>query len=292
MAAHTLIIYVIALAALIAGSFQDLRKREVADWLNYGLIMSGLMINLIAATLYGISFIISSVIGLVFASVIGLSMFYSGQWGGGDTKMLIGLGALIGIDYSSLASFNLFSIPFLINLIINIILAGSVYGLLWSAFLALRNRKKFMKELRRLSAQPRIKAVRTIVAVVAFTIIILMILSPADIFLLSIILFLAIASLYLWIFAMVVEKSSMYRYLSPSELTEGDWIAKKVRIKNRVVYEPEKLGITLKNIRLLRRLDKNKSLKILVKEGIPFVPSFLIAFILTMYCGNLLLLLL
>ena len=35
--------------------------------------------------------------GLIVFVVVGYIMFYAGQWGGGDSKLLMGLGALIGL---------------------------------------------------------------------------------------------------------------------------------------------------------------------------------------------------
>ena len=58
--------------------------------------------------------------------------------------MLMGLGAIIGINIFSIKS------EFLTGFFINILFAGAAYGLLWSVYLALKNRKKFANEFKKL----------------------------------------------------------------------------------------------------------------------------------------------
>ncbi|GIU69536.1 MAG: hypothetical protein KatS3mg002_0772 [Candidatus Woesearchaeota archaeon] len=49
--------------------------------------------------------------------------------------------------------------------------------------------------------------------------------------------------------------------------------------ERKYITGPKDLGISKEQIELLK---KSKIKKVLVKEGIPFIPAFLIAFILTM----------
>jgi hypothetical protein len=84
----------------------------------------------------------------------------------------------------------------------------------------------------------------------------------------------------------------MLKYVTPKELTEGDWIAKDIIIKHNKIAGPKDLGIEKSQIKKLIQLyNKGKIKKVLIKVGIPFVPSFLIAYLLTMLSGNLLYLL-
>src|SRR3989338_7330218 len=114
------ITYVLSFIALFIGSITDLKTREVADWVNYGLIISGVGLNLLFSAVYSdSSFIINSIIGLAIFFGIAYIMFYAGQWGGGDSKILMGLGAMIGIDVS-------FKTPqFLAGFFINALFAGA-----------------------------------------------------------------------------------------------------------------------------------------------------------------------
>jgi len=96
---------------------------------------------------------------------------------------------------------------------------------------------------------------------------------------------------YISIFIKSVEKVCMLKLVEPEKLTEGDWIARNVIVNKKRICGPKDLGIEKKQIEQLIQL-KRKCLikKILIKEGIPFVPSFLIAFIITLWFGNWLLL--
>ena len=83
----------------------------------------------------------------------------------------------------------------------------------------------------------------------------------------------------------------MYKQVSVEKLTEGDWIAKDVIIGKKKICGPDDLGATKQHIRQLIALKRQKKISnVLIKEGIPFVPSFLIAFVLTYIFGNLFLL--
>jgi len=88
-------------------------------------------------------------------------------------------------------------------------------------------------------------------------------------------------------YAMVVltalQTQVLKKWVSPSVLTEGDWISKDVIVKGKVICARKDNGVSLAQIRKLKRL---KVKKVLVMEGIPFLPSFLIAFILTWLGGN------
>lgn len=270
--------------ALLAGSITDLKTREVPDWLNYGLIISGIGVNLLFSVIYSDpSFMVNSIIGLSVFFGIAYIMFYAGQWGGGDSKMLMGLGSMIGIDAQFKAS------QFLFGFFINALFIGAIYGLLWSILLIFKNKKKFLKESNKIIMNKKmIKAKKIILALTALMLISLFLikLSYVRILILSLA-FIALSTFYLWIFVRAIEKSSMYRLVEPSKLTEGDWIVKDVIVGKEYICGPNDLGIEKSQIRKLVRLYKQgKVRKILIKEGIPFVPGFLIAFVVTFMFGN------
>ena len=80
----------------------------------------------------------------------------------------------------------------------------------------------------------------------------------------------------------------MYKKISVSELTEGDWIAENIRRKGKQICGPGDLGISKNQIFALKKLNVGK---IKVKEGIPFVPSFLAGWLMTVFYGNFIMLL-
>ena len=99
--------------------------------------------------------------------------------------------------------------------------------------------------------------------------------------------FLILVTFYLWVFTKAIEKSCMYKLVQPTRLTEGDWIVEDIRVYGKYVAGPKDLGISKNQIKKLVQFYKQgKIKKILIKEGIPFVPSFFIAFIVTLIFGN------
>src|SRR3989338_1507630 len=199
------ITYSLAFAALFVGSVTDLKTREVPDWVNYGLVISGAALNALFSVIYmNPAFIVSSLSGLLVFFGIAYLMFYAGQWGGGDSKMLMGLGAAIGIDLSFKSQ------QFLFGFFINALLAGAIYGLLWSIILAVKNRKKFSREFRKgLLGKRAVKTKKVMLAGLIFMAILLFLIEQQymKIMILSFA-FLALVTFYLWIFVKAIEKSS------------------------------------------------------------------------------------
>lgn len=281
---NILIPYAIAFLALLTASYTDIRTREVPDWLNFGLIGAGFGINLLFSIIFlKINFILASLVGFAIFFAIAWVMFYAGQWGGGDSKILMGLGALMGIDFLSK---NYFLGEFLINAL----LVGALYGILWSIFLIFSNRSKFTKAFKKSIRTKRVLFAKKIVFVFFIMLILISVLSQ-DIFIRLMMLYLAVIlalTFYLWVIIKIVEDCCMLKYVKPQQLTEGDWIAKDVNINGKYLTGPRDLGIEKRKIRKLIDLYKRgKVKKILIKEGIPFVPSFFVAYVITLVYGNL-----
>ena len=61
-------------------------------------------------------------------------------------------------------------------------------------------------------------------------------------------------------------------------MTEGDWLAEEVVIQGKKVLKKK----TLTNSDI-EKLHTHKISSVLIKEGIPFVPSFLIAYLFLLF---------
>ncbi|MBN2453990.1 prepilin peptidase [Candidatus Woesearchaeota archaeon] len=282
-----LITTIAALAALLAASWSDIRTREVPDWLNYSLIAVGLANGFIASILFKTwTFAAFSLAGLLIFVGLAYLMFYAGQWGGGDSKLIMGLGALFGFEFSLQYPF-VDSSGFLIAFWLNTLLAGVTYAVIWSIVLALRNtdkvKAKFFEEMRKLRMS------RNTVIVITIALVLLSLFTDDKgirmaLFMLAV---LGFVSFYLLVLVRSVERSCMFKLRAPSQLTEGDWIAKEVRVSGNYICGPKDLGISKKQIaRLVMLARRGKVSKILIKEGIPFVPSFLAGFLMTLGFGN------
>ncbi len=277
------LLYIILLAGLIIGSYTDWKTREVPDFINYGLIFAGIGLRVLySAATYDWRIAIEGLLGFGIFFAIAYVMFYGGQWGGGDSKMIIGIGALLGLSFSE-------KIPFLVHLVFNIAIIGSVYGILWSIYLAVRHKKIFLKEFRKVRSIDKIKRLSWLF--LGMSILLLIPLFLVHFLFLKLIILLIIfaplMTLYLWVFAKSIENACMLKYILPEDLTEGDWIAKDIKIKGEYIAGPKDLGIEKVQIKRLVELHKQgKVRKVLIKEGIPFVPSFLMAFISTYLFGS------
>ncbi len=279
-----IILLTLAFVALVIGTITDLKTREVPDWLSFSLIFSGIGLRLLYSVMtFDWMYLIEGILGLLVFVAFGYLMFYAGQWGGGDSKMLMGIGSLIGLKL------NLEPFPLLAVFFINILLAGGIYGLIYGTALAIIHRKKFSEELKKIKNSPKIILTRKIFLIASIVLIILALVFANDFLLSTIIVcivLLAYISFYMILLMKAVELAAMYRYVSPSELTEGDWIAKDIVINKKRIAGPKDLGIEKKQLdQLIRFKQQGKLKKVLIKVGIPFVPSFLIAFVLSLSFG-------
>ena len=286
-----LILWGIALIALIIGTITDIKYREVPDWINYCLIFSGIGIRIIySLILFSIFPFLSGIAGLAVCAAIAYAMFYAGQWGGGDAKMLMGLGALIGLPVSFIFPYVSFSpFPLIILFLINVLLIGAIYGIIYSIVLAFINRKDFLNNFKKRLFDKKMILIQKILMISSVLLIIVCLIFLRDTTLLKLLLMLLILtylSFYLLIFTKAVELSAMFKLVNPEKLTEGDWIAKDYIISGKKICGPKDLGISKKQIKqLIAFKKKGKIDKIKIKQGIPFVPSFLLAFILSLSFG-------
>lgn len=275
---------IISLVILVIAAYVDIRTLEVPDWLNYAGIAAGIGIHLIfSLQQWNWWPITSSGIGLAIGFALASLMFYTGQWGGGDAKLLMAMGAIIGFEPSK---FYLGT-----NFLINLVFVGGVWGVLWSAGLAVKNRKKFWQTFRIIMHQKPYARLR-IMSLISATILIIASFIMKE-YGFGLILLAAITYLlcYLCIFIKSVELSGMHKWITPDKLTEGDWLVHAIKSgKTKIV--PSKLGLEKEQVRAIQKLYKQKKIdKVLVKYGIPFTPAFLFAFIIGLF-GNIVFLIL
>jgi len=281
MIAAEIILLVLGFVALVFASIHDLKTREVPDWVSFSLVVSAFSVRIFHSLIFNdFWFLLYGVLGFGLMFAVGMLMYYTKQWGGGDAKLVMGLGVVFVSPY--LGFDNL-----VFSLLVNMLVVGATYGIFWSVYLAIKNYKVFIKGFRKaLIRRRRIRRVALIFGLL--TIISLFFIKVGYIrFLLSVFALFLIAYSYLVVFVKAVEDSCMYKWIPVNKLTEGDWVAKPVYVNKKIVCGPKDLGLEMKQIKALK---KAKVKKVYVKEGIPFVPSFLIAAILTLLFGNLILL--
>ena len=281
------ILFGLAFLALIVGSITDMKKREVPDWVNYGLMLTALSLRgIFSIYLLNYFIIINGLVGFGLMFLLACIMFYSGQWGGGDAKLLMALGAIFGISLS-------FEFQTIYTFLINLILIGSLYGLAWTMYLFFKNWSNTKKEFKKVLLTKRAMGLRIplyLLSILFFVGAYFIIELRGPFILFG---FFMPLMFYVWAYTKVVENVAMLKHISPTKLTEGDWIAEDIVYKGKIIVGPKDLGINKKQIEILNQLhQRGKMNTVLIKEGIPFVPSFLFAFIATLILENWILVLL
>src|SRR3989338_881956 len=136
MEPFTILMFCLAGILLCIGSYTDMKTREVPDYLTYGMIMIGIGLRFIYTILTGHwQYFLEGLAGLAVFFGFASLLFYLGHWGGGDSKVLIAMGVLLGV--------NLELFQPVVNFMINLVFAGAGYGLVWSIFTALKKGKPF-----------------------------------------------------------------------------------------------------------------------------------------------------
>jgi Flp pilus assembly protein protease CpaA len=280
--------FLITVIWLILASISDLKTREVPNWLSYSLIVIGIVFNMIGFVITkDKSILINSLIGFSICFVIANVMYYSRQWGGGDAKLLIGLGIILSTYpkyFSSVFQPKIGGIPFIVTVLMNIMLTGVFYGICWSIYLGINHRTILKKDLK--ENFKKNKKYRYLISWLTLGLLILsFFLEPMLKLLVLICGFSLFLLFYLSLFIKSVENSCMFKQVSIDKLTEGDWVTEKIVINNSLIYDPKNTGITIKDIEHLKKF-KDKISSVTVKEGIPFIPSFLIGVLISILIGN------
>ncbi len=259
-----IILVIVTFSVLLIASYTDLKTREVPDLLSYGFIFVALGIRTIFSIELGWEILVSGIAGLAAAFCISALFYYSHQWGGADSKLLMGMGMVIGISIPfTQESFDL-PIYFVAMLIL-----GAIYALFWMGYKAFKD-SMFIENAR--------SEIKNKVKLHYFAIAITLILGVVTFFYPLFWMFIPfpIGMFYLLTFVSVIEKNNFLKKIPLSHLTEGDWLAEPINYKGKNLVNSRTLS--KEDLDLLKTY-KGKIKMVKVKEGIPFIPSFLLAYI-------------
>ncbi|HIH13790.1 MAG TPA: prepilin peptidase [Nanoarchaeota archaeon] len=279
-----LIFLSIALLGTLSGSIFDIKDRWVPDWTNYLMVFFGLaghaIISLQANSIWPFA---HSLIAVAILYGVSELLFQLGVWGGGDAKMLIGLGALLATFPNNLMPL-LINWPFLLTFWTNSLIFGGLLGFFGSIYLAVRHFNKFLNSAKKYLQKKYIQY-SLIAALIAIPIAFFF--DKLTAFVLGIIFLLALMLISL----KSIEEACMFKTISPKKLVEGDWVTDEINIEG-VYYVPNRTGIEKKDILKLIELENIGKLKnITVKEGLPYVPAFFLGLVSAVWLGDLMFLL-
>lgn len=254
-------LFALAFAWTIFATVQDLRYREVANWLTFSLIACGLA----ARAFYSVyvndyhSFLFG-VIGFAIFFVLGYVFYYSKAFAGGDAKLLMGVGVILPyMKFSDLLTLPLFFVLLLFSV-------GAVYSLGYSIFLVASRFSKFSREF---AKKVRKTSKWYVIAFFVFLVAIIFIFGRLGWLTAGSSIFFVFLYYYLYSLdrCMIVE-------IIPSKLSEGDWLERDVKVGGKWIRKSVH-GLSLEEIVWLKKNRKS----VFVKEGIPFVPAFLFALV-------------
>ena len=254
---------VLAFLWLAFASVNDLRERIVPNWLSFSFIIFALGFRVFYSLFSSdFSFLIQGLIGFGIFFALGNALYYGRMFAGGDANLMIALGAILPLSGNFSDNLNIFVSFFFIFLI-----SSAVYGMGWSIALSLGDLKNFREALEKQFQESKknfyiILSLGILISLAGFFI--------TPFFYLGLVFFL---SAYLFVYAKTVDNFCLAKTISTGELTEGDWLYRNLKIGNKIIKARWE-GLSKSEIAIIRK--KLKSVKI--KQGIPFVPVFLISF--------------
>lgn len=266
---EVIFLIVLGLVWIAFASVQDLRTREVANWLNFSLIIFALGFRFFYSLFLGgnFDFFYQGLIGLGIFFVLGNALYYGRMFAGGDAKLMIALGAVLPFSESFSFNVKIFSMFFFIFLI-----AGAIYGLVFSVGLGLKNFKSLKEEFSKTLKQKG----KFVLPLAFFGVVFLLFGAFEKLFIYFGILIFFLPFFYLY--AKSVEEVCMVKKIKTKNLIEGDWLYQDVKVGKKII-KVNWSGLSKGEISLIKKHHE----EILIKQGIPFVPVFFISFLVLIY---------
>lgn len=262
-------LFVLALIWVIFAVVQDLRTRDIFNWISFSLVFFALGFRFFYSLFseQGFGFFYHGVLGLLIFIVLGHLLFYGMFFGGGDAKLMMALGAILPFTTDFYTNLRLFIVFLLVFLFV-----GAIYSLVASLVLGLKNFRDLRKEFPR-----QLKKNKKRVSILVSLAIIFLVLGFLDfmLFYLGILVFILP---YLYIYTKAVDESCMVKKVKTGRLTEGDWLYKDVKVEKGKV-KADWGGLDREDINKIKKKHK----EVWVRYGVQFSPVFLISLLIFIY---------
>jgi len=262
---EVIFLWALALAFIIFAVVQDLRTREIANWINFALIIFALGFRFFYSLFVKgeFSFFYQGLIGLGIFFVLGNLFYYGRIFAGGDAKLMIALGTILPYSSDFLSNFSTF-----LNFLLIFLFVGFIYILATSTILCIKNFKEFKKEFLHQLKKNKISTLIILISSIVSLILgfFVIIFFPFGIFLFFI--------HFLYLYSKTIDTVCMIRGIHSIHLREGDWLYSDLHIGKHVIKASWD-GLTKQEINQIKKKFK----KVKIRQGIPFSPNFLISFI-------------
>ena len=287
-------IQVISAVVLFIASITDLNRREVPDTISYGfIILMSLITAYLFFTIKDVNYVLNVFFSFIIFLIIALLLFYSNLFGGGDAKLLMGLSfslPLLIFPFNKYYLLDNLMKSLGVSFLIDSLFVGGLYGLGYAFYLAFRHWDKFKKKFDKLIKKHSLLFRLFLLSFTLLLIVTLILLkrNSADISLIlafTLLTFsslLAVVVLPLYVFMKAVDEVVLTRRIAPKKLVEGDWIIEQVKDENgKIIVSNRDNGVSNEQIKKLKELYSKGIIKtVKVKDGIPFVPSIFLTYLL------------
>ncbi|MFH1402963.1 MAG: prepilin peptidase [Candidatus Altiarchaeota archaeon] len=275
----------VTLLFLILDSIIDLKTGEIPEKLTHGL--TGIIILL--AVGHGIiensiSMVKSTILVGASYFIAGYVLYRLGQWGGGDVKMMAGIGCALGyLDSMGYAWPNSIITGYYLTYFINMSIFAIPYAVTYSLILGFMNPSVFREFL---SGVREFKVV--ILLAVSFAPALLSTYFGESLLALVYLMlpFFMLATIYL----KVVEKKLLCKTVRVEELRVGDIPAEDIQCEGERIASKMIEGITGEELERITRLAWEGRIpdEVKIRWGIKFAPILLASYVMTLWQGSLL----
>ena len=280
-----LIVIAVAAFFILAASLYDIRYGEIPDAVNLGFALAVIAIALALSLLTGDARYLGSTfaVGTGYFAVSYI-LHYLGQWGGGDVKLLFGVGGALGLLNAVGYPWNTPILPYYVVYFIDMGVIVMPYALSYFIILGLSKPEVFKKFL--------VEALqKKVLAAIALGVV-----TPLLFYFYTKFLFFMLFSAILpaFILASVFLKTSedvlLTKVIPASKLKETDALAEDIKYRGKTLARRRDIeGITKQQLTLIKRLATQGKIsrKIKIRWGVKFAPIILAAFLITVYAGDL-----
>jgi hypothetical protein len=269
----------LAIASLI-----DLKTGEIPEKISHGLFLSLIFLSLIPVVyLKNIMYILTPLTLSIIFFIISAVLFYLGQWGGGDVKLMASIGWILGLlSISNYQWPNMSLMPYSIAYWINMAFLSLPYVVIYTVALGLIQPavfKRFASQFK----DPKIIFITTFsftpfIAAHFYGILILkLIYTLIPVF--------TLATIYL----KTCESVALMREIRISDLKVADIVADDIIVDGEKIASKRNIeGVTEEQVKKIIELSAQGKIpeKIKIKWGVKFAPILLAALLATIYVGN------